>query len=186
MSPPPPTTVEGAAEQAKWFAEQVHPHESSLKAYLHRSFQVQDVEDVVQESYLRMLKARAAQPIQSAKAFLFQVARHVTLDLLRRGKASPIETVGDLSALPVMEDKRGVAESVSMKEKVQVLAGALVTLPPACREVVMLRKLKGLSRKETAARLGIDEKTVDEQLARGVKKLGKYLRQHGVQEHYEK
>ena len=178
-------TADNTAEQAKWFKEQVHPHESLLKAYLHRSFRVRDVEDVVQESYLRMLKARAAQPIQSAKAFLFQVARHVTLDLMRRGKASPIEAVGDLSALRVMEDKRGVAESVSMKEKVQVLAQALITLPPACREVVMLRKLKGLSRKETASRLGIAEKTVDEQLARGLKKLEQHLKQRGVRSHYD-
>jgi RNA polymerase sigma-70 factor (ECF subfamily) len=195
---PPPTNSEPIAAApggelplsgsglSEWFQDQVHPHESSLKSYLHGSFPaVRDVDDVVQESYFRLLKARAKAPILSGKAFLFQVARHVALDWLRRGKASPVEAVGNLAALSVMEDRPGVAETISMKEKVQVLAQALVTLPPTCRQVVMLRKLKGLSRKETAVQLGIAEKTVDEHLARGVKKLEHYLRRRGVRGHYE-
>jgi len=43
----------------------------------------------------------------------------------------------------------------------------------------MLRKLKGLNRKETAAELGISEKTVDVHLSRGLRKLEEKLGAQG-------
>ena len=170
-----------AESDSRWFVEEVHPHDAQLKAYLRNSFpSVRDVEDVVQESYLRIWKSRAAQPIHSAKAFLFTVARHVALNLVDRQRSSPVSGVGDLAALPVMEDRPGVAEAAGTSEKVRLLVQALATLPPRCREITVLRKLKGVPQKEVAAQLGLAEKTVEEQVARGVKRCERFLRQHGV------
>lgn len=74
----------------KWFAEEVQPHGPSLRAFLRGRFPaVRDVDDVVQESYLRIWKARARHPIDSAKAFLFRIARNLALDTLRHEKNSP-------------------------------------------------------------------------------------------------
>lgn len=162
-------------------------HDSALKSYLRRAFPAarQEVDDVVQESYLRLWRARAGQPLKSAKAFLFTVARHVALDFLRRKHASPFDDVGNLTALPVIDDKAGVTELVSMEEKARLLAQALTTLPPRGREVVILRKLKGLSQKEVAAQLNLSEKTVDEHLYRGMKRLGAHLRARGVRSFYD-
>ena len=184
MSPPPTlsTSASAAAENdARWFTEEVHPHDAQLKAYLRSSFPaVRDVEDVVQESYLRIWRSRAAQPIHSARAFLFKVARHVALNLVARQRASPVIGVGDLAALPVLEDRPGVVETVGKNEKLRLLVQALATLPPRCREVTILRKLKGVPQKQVAAQLGIAEKTVEEQVARGVKRCENYLRRRGV------
>ena len=79
-----PNKVHGD-DRARWFTEQVQPHDANLRGYLRGSFPAMDeVDDVVQESYLRLWKARAVQPIKSGKAFLFRVARNLALDLLRR------------------------------------------------------------------------------------------------------
>ncbi len=191
-APQPQSTADQAssagsfAAASRWFAEEVHPHGAQLKSYLRGSFpSVGDVDDVVQESYLRIWKARAAHPILSAKSFLFTIGRNLALDALRKKRASPIEAVGDLAALPVMEDGPSVVESVSVHEKADMVIEALVDLPPRCRKVVMLRKLKGLSQKETARRLGISEKTVEEQFTRGMKKLEQSLRRRGVSSYYD-
>lgn len=94
--------------------------------------------------------------------------------------------VGNLTALPdIIEERPSVAESVSTNEKIKLLAEALITLPPVCRKVVMLRKLKGFNRKETATELGISEKTVDEHLSRGLKKLEVRLGAKGVHSLYD-
>jgi len=45
--------------------------------------------------------------------------------------------------------------------------------------VVTLRKIYGLSQKETAARLGISEPTVEAQGAIGLRKCIEYFRRHG-------
>jgi RNA polymerase sigma-70 factor (ECF subfamily) len=169
-------------EHTRWFAEEVHPHESSLRSYLHGSFPaVRDVDDVVQESFLRVWRSRAAGPIGSARAFLFKVARHLAIDLVRRHRRSPIESVGDLAALHVSEDVAPIPAQVSRNEKVQLLIAAIDSLPPKCRDVVVLRKLHLLSTREVAARLAVSEKGVEIQLTRGLARCREFLRRHGVE-----
>ncbi|MBI5380601.1 MAG: sigma-70 family RNA polymerase sigma factor [Opitutae bacterium] len=178
------TIIPDRAEQAKWFTKEVQPYGAELKAYLRGAFPaVRDVDDVVQESYVRIWKARAAHPIRSARAFLFQVARHVALNLVDRQRISPVFTVGDLAALPVIEDKPGVAESTEQQERLAFLVEALATLPPRCREITILRKLKGMPQKEVAELLGISERTVEEQVARGVRRCEDFLRKRGISSH---
>lgn len=68
------------SEAARWFAEEVQPHESSLRSYLRRVFpRLPDIDDLVQESYARLIRARAAGKVSFAKAFLFTTARNAAL-----------------------------------------------------------------------------------------------------------
>ena len=85
-SPAPLDEVRGPEPTAaRWFAEEVHPHESHLRSYLRGRIPAdRDVDDVVQDSYLRVWRARAARPIHSATAFHFTIARHLALDALQR------------------------------------------------------------------------------------------------------
>ncbi len=194
---PPPTPQAAASSPSsrpdwdaggatRWFSEEVHRHDASLKAYLHGSFPaVRDVDDVVQESYLRIWQARAIEPVRSARAFLFRIARNLALDLVRRERCSPVGMVADLAALPVPAESPSAASAASTNEKIALLATALLALPPIGRQVVMMRRLEGLSRAETAQQLGIAEKTVDEHLARGLRKLEEHLRARGVSSHYD-
>jgi RNA polymerase sigma factor (sigma-70 family) len=169
------------SEKARWFVEEVRPHEGSLRAYLRGFFPgVRDVDDVVQESYLRVWRARAAHPIRSARGFLFQVARHLALDLVRRDRISPIMAVTDFASLSVLENRPDAAETACTSHDAMILAQAIEALPARCREIVILRKLKGVSQKEIAALLGISEQTVQVQAARGLKRCEAFLRKRGV------
>jgi RNA polymerase sigma factor (sigma-70 family) len=169
-----------ALRESKWFAQELQPHESSLRSYLHAVFpKVGDVDDVVQESYLRILRARAAQPIRSARAFLFTVARRLALDKLRHERASPLQAVTHLEMLRVIDDGADVAAKVVDRERLALLADAIASLPARCRDVFIFHKIKGHSRRETAAQLGLAEKTVEVQTANAMRRCGEYLRRHG-------
>lgn len=164
-----------------WFSAEVQPHEASLRAYLRDAFPaVRDVDDVVQESYLRVWRARATQPIRSARAFLFRIARNLALDRVRHDRASPFTAVRDSEALAVLDHDSDPARVIDDHTKLLVLADAIESLPPRCRDVVTLRKLQHLSQRETAARLGLAEKTVEAHLARGLARCEDYLRRRGV------
>ena len=77
-------------DQARWFAEEVDPHRGALRAYVQRAFPgVRDVDDVVQDSLLRIWTARASRQIGCARAFLFKIARNRALDPLHRRAAKP-------------------------------------------------------------------------------------------------
>ena len=64
-------------DQARWFAENVLPHEPALRAWLHSRFPSQiDVDDVVQESFVRLLRVQETGPVANPRAFLFISARN--------------------------------------------------------------------------------------------------------------
>jgi RNA polymerase sigma-70 factor (ECF subfamily) len=141
---------------------------------------VRDVDDVVQESYLRIWRTRPSRPIACGRAFLFRVARNVALSLLRRERIAPIIAVKDLAALSVVENGRTAESAACLDEELLLLAQAIDSLPERCREIVILRRIDCLSHREIASRLGIAETTVEVQVARGVKRCAAFLRRRGV------
>jgi RNA polymerase sigma-70 factor (ECF subfamily) len=169
------------ADQSVWFKQEVHPHDSQLKAYLRGSFpKMRDVDDVAQESYLRVWRRQAVQPIKSAKAFLFTIARRLAIDWIRHEKISAINAVEDLDSLAVYDDGSSAADAASRAEIIAMLIDAVDALPARCREVVILRKFKFLSARETALKLGIKEHTVETQLVRSNARIREYLEARGI------
>jgi RNA polymerase sigma-70 factor (ECF subfamily) len=182
LSPPTPQP-RPTAEENRWFSEEVQVHEPSLRAYLRtQSPFAPDIDDVVQESFLRLWRVHMGQPVRYAKALLFKVARHLVIDTARRNHISPIDHVTDLAALSVIDDGRpGPAEAACKREEVVLLAAAIDALPARCREILILRKLRGVPQKAIAAQLGLSEQTVQVQVSRGVRRCEEFLRAHGVQ-----
>ena len=169
------------ADDARWFADEVHLHDRALKSYLRTAFPaIRDVEDLAQESYLCVWKQRAIGPIRSARAFLFTIARHLALNVLRHERRSPLDHVEDLEFLNAQVRTPAVHEMLSQEERIQLLVEAVESLPPRCREVVVHRKLRALSQRETARLLGISEKGVENQLARGLERCRLFIDRRGA------
>lgn len=170
------------SDHARWFAEEVQPHEGALRSYLRSVFpRFPDIDDLVQESYARLLRAKELGRVSYAKAFLFTTARNAALDFFRRSKIAPIDAVADLAELSVVEDKPDAAEAVNKQQELELLSAAVQTLPDRCRQVLTLRLLYGLSHREIAAELGIAENTVKVQLAKGMRRCADYFHERGVQ-----
>lgn len=185
-SDPAPLSGASLSNPSKWFADEVQPHDAQLKGYLRGSFPaVRDVEDVVQESYLRLWKTRAAQPIACVKGLLFQIARRLAIDSLRRDQASPIDAGSDPAALTVFSHEPDAAAAASLAERKRHLIDAVASLPPRYREIVLLRKFEDVPQREVALRLGLSERTVENLLARAIRKCEDHLRRRGVLDRYD-
>jgi RNA polymerase sigma factor (sigma-70 family) len=167
------------SESAKWFAQEVQPHEPALRAVLHKSFTGADVDDLVQESLVRTWRAKTKGPIESGRNFLFAVARNAVRDLIRRRSANKTIPVTENAPMDVLEDKPGVADIVSHQQDLELLAEAVRALPDRCREVFLLRKIQGLSQRDIAARLRITENTVESLVAKGARRCADYIRSKG-------
>ncbi len=169
------------SEQARWFAEEVQPHEPALRAYLLARFpSLADHDDLVQETYSRLLRAQAAGNVRYAKAFLFTTARNAALDLFRRRKVTPLEAVTDFKELSVLEEKPGAGELIDQQHELEILAEAVRALPDRCRQVILLRYLDGLAYKEIATQLGISPETVKVQMAKGMRRCAEFFQQRGL------
>jgi len=167
-------------DPAIWFKEEVHVHDGQLKSYLKGAFpSVRDVEDVVQESYLRIWKRQALRPVDSTKSFLFTIARNLAINFLRREKGSPIAFEGDLTSLSVLDDGAHVAERLSDREKIELLGVALAALPPKRRAILFLHKFEGLPQAEVAGKFGITPKAVERHVAKALQSCTEFLRRKG-------
>ena len=169
------------SEQSRWFAAEVQPHEAGLRHWLRRRFPwLTDIDDLVQESYARLLRARGEGRVGHARSYLFTTARNAAYDQARRNQIVSIESVAEIADLPVLEDRPDACETLTHDQELEMLAAAIESLPQRCRLVVKLRKLRGLSYHEIAAQLGISVHTVNAQLAKGMKLCRDYLRAHGL------
>jgi len=163
-----------------WFARELRTHEGELRGYLSRQFPGVDADDVLQESYLKLRRAEPPGRIESAKAYLFSVARNTASRLFqRRRKLYSDQPVNELPDWRLLEGGPDAAESANARQRLELAAAAIDRLPPRCREIVRLAVVDGLASPAIARRLGLAEPTVRVQLARGIAKCSDYLRSLG-------
>lgn len=174
-------------EHACWFVDEVLPQENDLRAWLGARFQsIEDVDDLVQEAFSRLLKAYDSGPIVNPRAYLFVVSRNLALNQLRHLKYERPQGAIEVDPLSIMDEVNSPPESMALKEECQHLILAIQSLPERCRQVITLRKIYGLSQKEVAKKLGISVHTVEAQGRIGLRKCIAYFRQHGYMSHFAK
>lgn len=168
-------------DQTRWFSVHVQPYEPALRAYLQKRFPaLPDHDDLIQEAYVRTLRAYEGGRVTHAKAFLFTTARNAAIDVFRRRRGADHETISEISAMPLLEEAPDAVASLEREQRLDALLEAIVALPDRCRQVMMLRHLDGLSYKEIAERLGISPETVKVHMVKGVKDCTRYFHQRGL------
>lgn len=166
-------------DDSRWFSEEIQPHEPALRAYLRGRFPtLQDVDDQIQETYARLLRARHSGRHQTSRAYLFVVARNAALDLFRRKRALPLVALAEVESLAVAEDRPAIGEALDRAQDLELLEAAVNALPDRCRQIFTLRRFHGLSHREIADKLGISEHTVNAQLVQGMMRCRAHLRAH--------
>lgn len=160
----------------RWFFREVFPLEPALTRYIRRNWRNEsDIADLRQEIYVRVYAAaRERLPLQT-KPFLFATARNHLINQARRGQVVSIEHVADLASLPVLVDAVTPDRILTAREELRRVQAGLDRLPPRCREVLVLRKIEGLSTKEVAARLNVGVDTVEQQMVHGMRALVDFM-----------
>jgi RNA polymerase sigma factor (sigma-70 family) len=159
-----------------WFMREIFPLEAPLTRFLHRNWRNScDIADLRQDVYARVYDgARNSLPL-SPKAFLFTTARNHLINCARRRRIVSIEPVADLDALNVLVDEMTADRHIVARDELRLLQAGLNVLPPRCREVVMLRKIEGLSQREVAERMGVTVATVERQMVHGMRALVDFM-----------
>ncbi len=167
-----PTGGSGDQALAYWFMENVVPLEPMLVRYLRRNWRHQDeVPDLLQDVYVRLYEAAARERPRVVKPFLFTIARNLMIDRLRQMNVVSFEAVADFDRLNVIDDEPSPERLTSAREEIRQLQKAVDALPSRCRQIVVWRKIDGLSQREVARRLGVTEEVVESQLAKAVRLL---------------
>ncbi len=156
-------------QRTRWFLRHILPHEPALRGWLSRSAPPGvDPGDVIQEAYTILAELESVEGIVHPRAYLFQVARSVIVRHVRRARIVPIHTVDDLERLEHADEAASPEQHTIDRDELRRLAHAIAAMPRKTREAFVLRRVKGLSQREIAARMRISENTVETHISRGI------------------
>ena len=183
------------------FARLAEPYRHELQVHCYRMLgSIEDAEDAVQETYLRAWSRLASFEGRAPfRAWLYGIATHTCLDLLRRkksrvwptdlsGPADPGDYLLSRAELPWLQpypdrllDTAAPADAepeavVTAKETIELaFLAAIQRLPARQRAVLILRDVLDWSAKQTAAALEMTPVAVNSALQRAHATLGEHL-----------
>jgi RNA polymerase sigma factor (sigma-70 family) len=136
-----------------------------------------DIEDIVQETFLRCYQAAEKTTIRYPRSFMLTTAKNLALNHVARADNHLVCGVASFedSAVPLYRDGESRQNDPELQEEFLLLCQAVRTLPVQCRRAFILKKAYGLSRKEIASYMGIAESTVQKHIAKGVLLCADYL-----------
>ena len=123
---------------------------------------LQVAEDITQQVFITLWTERNSLQIdKSVKGYLYTTSYRAYIDYYRKTKRRDafIDELKEKTLRDsILEDKE-ITEN-----RINRLKSIINTLPPKCKEVVELHKLRGLKYQEIAERLNISKKTVESQM----------------------
>ena len=132
----------------------------------------EDSEEIVQEVFFRIWRGRAHWvPAGAVRNYLYLAVRNSARDRAERAAVARRWRVGQRETAMEVQSNLEAADLVAAVER------ALAELPDKRSAVCKLRLINELSYAQIAERLGICEKTVETQLARGLKFLRDRVRE---------
>ncbi|MDX8360788.1 RNA polymerase sigma factor [Cytobacillus sp. IB215316] len=131
-------------------------------------------EDLTHETFIKVYNSYGQlKNKDKVESWIFRIAHNITMDYMRRKKFNIFEHYSH--QYREKEANNTLESAIMINESFQELYEALGKLKPSYREVVILRKIEGMSTKETCEILGWSESKVKSTLLRALKALQQEL-----------
>ena len=137
-----------------------------------------EIEDIVQETYVRVCQIERKDRIREPRSFLFKTARNLALDHAKRAESRLVVSVEDTEGYGIGEVDHLVDETynrVTSDEEFSQFCEAVRRLPVQCRRAFVLKKVYGYSQREIATKMELSESTVEKHIAQGIKRCTYFM-----------
>lgn len=150
-----------------------------LKYFSARINQRDEARDLVHEVYLRLIEIPPDRVIDSARGYLWAVAKSVLCRFLERsGRSVPLD-VDDPVFESLLADDPETGAAIDQARHLALLQQHCGSLPVKCRAVMELKWFHELSYEQIAARSGVTVHMVHKHLKKGLKLLRHHMEQPG-------
>lgn len=155
----------------------VHYRYELHRYLLRRLGRAQELDDLKQEIYMRLLRLDPKECLKEPLAYLYTVASNVVADYTiaeqQRGHVTAdSDALGEWANDPAKALPDDLAERMSLERQ---LDKALKELPPRQAQALVLHYQEGLKCAEIAKRLGLSESSVDKYLTRAKVRMRQLL-----------
>ena len=154
----------------------------SLRASLARAVMTivppREIEDIVQETYVRACQVEYKERITEPRSFLFKTARNLALDYAKKAETRLTGGVDDIDSVTsgtLMDETFG---QVTSNEEFGLFCESVRMLPLKCRRAFVLKKVYGYTQQEIAREMKLSEKTVEKHISEGIKRCTYFMMQH--------
>jgi RNA polymerase sigma-70 factor (ECF subfamily) len=152
-----------------WIAEHFLPFETDLRHILRRVCALaSDVDDVIQETYCKVLEQGSMTHVREPRAFIVRTAKNIVLDRLRRDAVVRIESMASLDELDVADSAPSPERITVARAELNWVAGLIAQLPERCKAVFQARRVNGMSQAEAAESLGLTVGIVEQETHKGM------------------
>ena len=148
-----------------------------LIAYLQRRDRSAEVEDLVQEAFLRFHRAGHDLTAPDARPLLFVIARNLQLDGWKSGRRERTRRSGDdihdLDAGPraISSETPSADQRLIGRQDLAAAAAVIRALPPKTRDAFLLHRFKTQTYRQIADHLGVSVSMVEKHIAEALRQL---------------
>ena len=137
-----------------------------------------EVEDIVQETYVRLCQVDKNEEVRHPKSYLFRIVRNLALDHVKRADQRLNTSIDSDDFVPEERDGAWTDSTfveAASQEEFGKFCDAVRALPIQCRRVFILKKVYNYSQKEIAKELGISQSTVEKHVAVGIRRCMEFM-----------
>ena len=152
----------------------------SLARAVSRIVPPKEIEDIVQETYVRVCQIEKKDKIREPRSFLFKTAHNLALDHIKRAESRLADSVEEIGESGFGEAERigdETFDQVASDEEFSLFCEAVRQLPMQCRRAFILKKVYGHSQREIATNMNLSESTVEKHIAQGVQRCAYFMMQ---------
>lgn len=138
-----------------------------------------EVEDIVQETYVRVCQVENIDAIRKPRSFMFRTARNLALDHVKRAETRLTRSTEEIDefGIPTPSGSDDLTfGQVASDEEFVLFCDAVRNLPRQCRRAFVLKKVYGYTLKEIAEIMDVAVPTVESHIVNGTRKCVQYLR----------
>lgn len=157
--------MDSAADNMNFIYRQIR---RSLAFFSHRFKSHDEMAELAQDAYLRVMRQQQQKPIENIEGYIYQTTRNLTMNLGRRRASEQRHVTTDDPELNLSTNELSPLDSILLEERITRLKQAIYSLPPRCRQVFILHKVNGMSYAEIAKAMKITESGVGKHLNRAM------------------
>jgi RNA polymerase sigma-70 factor (ECF subfamily) len=151
------------------------PHIPAVRRYAGRKVSASELDDVMQDSLMRILAASSTADILHPKSYLMMVVRAVIVDRMRHDARTLRSSHCELTELHHPADMLSPCDVLVARQDLTRFTAALNALPPRARQMLLAVRVEGVAFKTAAERFGVCVSTVEKQVAKALAHLAASL-----------
>ena len=142
-----------------------------------------EIEDIVQETYVRVCQVENPKSIRHPQSFMLKTARNLALDHIKRAETRLCDSMDDELEVELNEQycrDDDTYDHVAANQELGHFCEAVRNLPPRCRKAYVMKRVYGYSQREIATVLNISERTVEKHIAAGIRRCSNFMELRAV------